>query len=454
MKYFFLISCLFILLFSCKKEVRQLPDFSNNLLDKLKLSLKDSISADDLQQLDFYHSYISKTDKSNFSIVRIPFKNKSIETDFLLLELGPELTISNGRFIHIDREGILKKSINNFNGNILIESLERKMLISSNIVNGYIVALHQQNNSQNARYIIELLPDMLPEVIMVSNYPPRGGLPMSTTLYYLQSFFGQSTSGGSDSGTSGGGVSGSYSDSDPTSYNYSGSGGGASPNPNPVPIENTKIDFEDLRYMEAIDLKQYLNCFSKIADAGASYTMKLLVDIPVDEDPTAYFNWSTGSPGHSFIQIVKKNGTQSIQQNIGFYPATRWKTVTTLPVAGKFVDNGQHEFNASIKMDLTADNFKSTLSYILYLSTFIKYDIDDNNCTNFALDVFNYKRGSDPLIIEKQNIPGGLSQNGSSTPQAIYRRLEQMKGMSSAISDNISLPGIKSYAVKSSGPCN
>ena len=453
MKYSFLISCLFIILFSCKKEIPKVPSLTNNVMGKIKIQLKDSVSSADMQQLDFYHSFISHSDKNHFSILRIPIINKSIKTDFLLLKLNRDLSIANGRFIHIEQAGKLDiKSVGNYNGKILIQSLNRKMLTSSIINNGFIAAFHQQNNSSNARYSVELIPDMLPEVIMVSNYPPRGGMPISSTLYYLQSFFGQSSSGGSDSGTGSGGVSGSYSNSDPASYNYSGDGGGASPNP--IPEEITKIDFEDLRYLGSIDLKQYLSCFSKIPDAGASYTMKLLVDIPVDDDPSAYFNWKTGSPGHTFLQIEKKNGSQIIQQNIGFYPATRWKTLTTLPVTGKFVDNGEHEFNASIKMNLTADNFKSTLSYILFLSTFIKYDIDDNNCTNFALDVFNYKRGSDPLVIEKQHVPGGLSQNGSSTPQAIYHRLEQMKGMSSAISDNISLPGIKSYAGKSSGACN
>jgi len=64
-------------------------------------------------------------------------------------------------------------------------------------------------------------------------------------------------------------------------------------------------------------------------------------------------------------------------QNIGFYPMIGWKTLlTTAPVEGKFVDNSEHEFNASLKMSLTPEDLKKTLDEMIYLSSVVKYDID------------------------------------------------------------------------------
>ena len=78
MKYSFLILCLFIILFSCKKEIPQSPHLPQSIMGKIKLQLKDSVSTADMLQLDFSHSFISNTDKSDFSIIRIPLLNKKI----------------------------------------------------------------------------------------------------------------------------------------------------------------------------------------------------------------------------------------------------------------------------------------------------------------------------------------------------------------------------------------
>jgi hypothetical protein len=86
------------------------------------------------------------------------------------------------------------------------------------------------------------------------------------------------------------------------------------------------------------------------------------------------------------------------------------------------------------------------------LSRYIKYDIDDYNCTDFALEVFNYTRPADPIEIPRYDLPGGMAPNGSNTPQGLYHRIKGMQ--SGAEKSNINIRGVKGYAGNSDGPCN
>jgi hypothetical protein len=117
-------------------------------------------------------------------------------------------------------------------------------------------------------------------------------------------------------------------------------------------------------------------------------------------------------------------------QNIGFYPKSGWKTtITNAPIDGKFVDNSGHEFNASFKMKLTPQQFNTTLIKARQLAKYPRYDIDEFNCTDFAISVFNETR-STKLQIPLYQIPGGMAVAGTSTPQGFYR---DSKGMDKQI---------------------
>lgn len=166
------------------------------------------------------------------------------------------------------------------------------------------------------------------------------------------------------------------------------------------------VDFEFVENLSPIDITKYLKCFSNIPDEGSICSIEILVDIPVDNHPNRLFNYEQGSPGHTFLQITKTNGNQSVTQNIGFYPNATWKMLLAEPVQSKIVDNGEHEFNASLKMNITSEQLNNTLNYITNLATH-DYDIDDYNCTDFALEVFNQSRVGNPIEIQKGPIPGG-----------------------------------------------
>jgi hypothetical protein len=133
----------------------------------------------------------------------------------------------------------------------------------------------------------------------------------------IMGMFGGGNSGyysliGGDGGGGQGGSGGGH-NNDSTSYNPE--------NENQINKDQAiLIDFEPDADVSPVKIQDYLRCFSNVPDDGATCSIKLLTDIPVDPDPTKLFNWSIGSPGHAFLQIKKIKGNQSVMQNIGFYP--------------------------------------------------------------------------------------------------------------------------------------
>ena len=204
----------------------------------------------------------------------------------------------------------------------------------------------------------------------------------------------------------------------------------------------------------AIDIQKFINCFNSIPDAGATCKITIFTDIPVNNDPTKFFDWDNGSPGHTFIQFQKVNGSQQVSQNIGFYPASGWKTtISPAPIEGKFVDNHHHEFNASYEKTITPSQLQAGLMEMMHRRT-MRYDIDDNNCTDWAISVFNATlAGQEYLEIPLYNIPGGEAPYGTSTPQGLYNKFRQMQNAGGSQAQGVVIP-IIGWVGASSGPCN
>lgn len=457
----FLLSVLFFT--ACYKPAQ---DSRGSLyVQAVKKDLREKLSGDDYQNLDFKRMVATRADSNHF-LLRLALQGKSMAEDFVLLKTDAAGNYLDGRIIHIKKEepGMLEPSGSfSFNGRISINSLNRTSKLSSDIVQGFIVAFQDnyQKTSIAAAQLVEPAIVYLPEVMVFAYRHTDGrGSGSLGTLINLQSLF--NNIGGGDYGRnyysplvdySGGGGAGSYN-------LYSSHHAGL-----PVPDARTEtyseviyeepisVDFENNMAFPAIDVESYLKCFDKIPDEGARCSIEILADVPVDNDPEKLFNWQTGSPGHTFLQIQKTNGVQSVVQNIGFYPNQPWKvTLTPAPIEGKFADNGGHEFNAGLQMEVTPAQLQSVLTKIRYLARFVKYDIDEYNCTDFALDVFNEVRPR-KLSVPLCDIPGGLTAAGTSTPQGLYSLLKTMKQTNDPEAANINIPGVKGYVANSSGLC-
>lgn len=123
------------------------------------------------------------------------------------------------------------------------------------------------------------------------------------------------------------------------------------------------------------------------------------------------------------------------------------------PVSSKFVDDGGHEFNASLKMNITSAQLHTVITTIKNLAN-SSYDIDQYNCTDFALQVFNSVRTTNPLTIPLYVIPGDPASVESKTPQGLYQKLWSMKEAGVDEAANITLPGICGFVGESKGPCD
>jgi hypothetical protein len=212
------------------------------------------------------------------------------------------------------------------------------------------------------------------------------------------------------------------------------------------------VDMETQDENAPIDIEKFINCFNAIPDAGATCSIEILADIPVDTDPNKIFNFTSRSPGHTFLNIRKSNGTQSVSQNIGFYPKLGWKTLLSYAsIDGKFVDNAQHEFNCGFKISITPQQLRSAFIMMQQYKD-AKYDIANFNCTDWALDVFNAAGGN--LHIPYDDIPGNPSPYGTRMPNGVYNKLQQMKTINDPRAGGITMNIVKGFAGNSTGPCN
>ncbi|RYZ91072.1 MAG: hypothetical protein EOP04_01730 [Proteobacteria bacterium] len=456
---------LIILFTACRKEQSATsPAF---YLETVQSALRDSLGGADFSGLNFKDARLNKVDSAGLFLLRIPFAGKSVASDFVLLQTDPRGRVLQGRIVHLEGS---HEAIGNgngakqvFNGAIQIRSLGRQLLVDSRITGGYIEAFHSHSAARLSLVQPEPEYTTLPEVIVVGYSSGGGGISFSDWIF-LQSLFSSSGgnfdysgyygllggSGGGGGGSSSGGYSGGIgSGYSGVGYYGGGHGGGGGVLLDPIIL----IDEETQDENSAIDIRKFMNCFTSIPDAGATCSIEILSDIPVDGDPANFFNWQTGSPGHTFIKMNKSNGGQSVQQIFGWYPQSGYKTMlTSAPVPGKFVDNAGHEFNASYTLNVTPAQFQMAVTRVLYLANFIRYDIDEYNCTDFALDVFNEAAGpSLRVTIPKYDIPGGTSPTGTNTPNGLFQKLQ---AMAAGGNTSVSVPGVKGWVASSNGPCN
>lgn len=447
MKHLLIVSMILFIISSCQKETAPLP--KNDFVNRIFKDLQASMQPDQFAQLDWKRISRATEDSARLTFVRIAFVDRSFEEKFVLLKLNASGTINAGRIANF----ALRK--NSATGRMQIETLKGEVMEDVELINGYrkkTIATRMESSSY-----LEPAPEYieLPEVIVTASYSSGGGISWST-WYSISNMF--------DGGGSG---SGYYSMSDPYAGGGGGYGGGsssgstsgASNHPggtsNMVDEEIIKVDFESQYDDPAIDLQKFINCFNVIPDAGATCKITIYADVPVNSDPTKIMDWENGSPGHTWIRLEKDGAganAKHASQNIGFYPKSGWKTtLTDAPIAGKWVDNHHHEYNASYTLTISPADLRSALTRMLYLQRFVRYDIDDYNCTDWVLDV--WKQAVSPTTwfdIPRFKLPGSLSPNGTSTPQGLFVTFKKMKALGKP---GVDVP-LVGWSGSSTGPCN
>ena len=367
----------------------------------------------------------------------------------MIVKTDREGGIKQGKIIHMEFSAIdsaRQAGARNPNGAIIIRSLQGKTEVSSSIVNGYITGFH---NQPSQRTMVVPGEGELPEVVVIGIRHLEGSFSFSGWCM-LQSFFMDSGGGSS------GGYYGSLDGAAPSGGGGGGSGsptnGGSNTGGGAMTEETILIDKEFQDENSAIVIQKYINCFTSIPDAGAKCSIEIMTDIPVDNNPNAFFDIDARSPGHTFLSLSKSNGSQHVTQNIGFYPAVGYKSITFFPTSGKLINNAGHEFNASLSMEISTTQLLAMLNKMLETSN-QSYDIELNNCTDWALSVFNLGRTT-PFVIPRYPIPTSSTMNLANTPQGLYRKLQEMVANNDAEKGRVTIGIYKGYAGGSNGPCN
>lgn len=418
----FIVCCLS----ACRKnESPATPDLN----EKINQVLSEGLSPVDYVTVDFTRVTQTNLPGTKDQMVRLAFKEKNPLHDCILLQTDPTGAVKSGHILHI--EGKISLPDRNgkpfFNGQMEISNLHREEKKVSSIVNGFVMSLHTSNIKTNGvRTNYDCSDCTIPEVIVSASYN-NGGISWGAWMSFLAMFDG----GGSQN--------------DYLLIDYGGGGGGGGGSAPPPAIT---IDIEAPENKEKIDPKKYTDCFGTIPDNGATCSITISADLPVDGHPETFFNWTDRSPGHAFIELNKSTPYGSVSQDIGFYPNTSFKVLTGGDIGSKIIDDGGHEYQARYTITVTPAQFQAAIDAINANSS-NPYNVSHYNCTDFALAVFNAAGGG--LTIPRHGVPGFEIDGGSNTPQGLYEKISQLKDNGTA---GTTKTNNKEYAGPSKGPCN
>lgn len=390
-------------------------------LTKVKGHLRDSMQSYDFTTVNFTTAYQSRDVNSKNYFLRLGINNKTISTDFILLKTDSLGNLIKGKIVHVNKTSSKQAGVNTNNYAFTVSSLNRKSV-------NYISNTDSHNDLKEEE---EPVGEQTLEDVVVTCYIYDDYIPID--LYFYDGLLND-----------GGGGGGVY------TYGQANPGGGGGGGIQQDPTSNIATESNS---QPGIDITKYIKCFSSVSNQNAVYKVTIYSDIPVNGNPNDLFNFNTGEVGHTFLQLTKTSGSNSVTQNLGFYPQTGWKSiVANSPVTSKMVDNAGHEFNASLTINVDATHFQNALNQMQVEKGF-NYDIDNFNCTDFALSVFN-AAASTTLYIPQMHIPGGLADDMSNTPQGLYKELSILQSSGGYSGAQISIPGVAGYVGNSHGACN
>lgn len=196
---------------------------------------------------------------------------------------------------------------------------------------------------------------------------------------------------------------------------------------------------------DPIDIQKLVDCFINVpSNSETKYKVTIHTHLANPNLVTQVYNFTEDDPGHSYITMEKTNGSTSRSLTFGFYPLTdTWITGTKNAVGSSIgmEDSDDRRSDASYTISISEAAFNN-MKRIAVAKSSKPYDLNDYNCTDYAIDVFN-----GALATENQLVVSD-SPIGFTTPAGLYARLNQMK--SSGIT-GISMTGTK--APISTAPC-
>lgn len=435
-----------VLLLSCHKEISHNGTAVD--LSKLETFIKGS-NPSLLNKIDWSLVLAAQAPDIYY---RIALKNSDFSKDFIVFKEDSRGNIVGAKIVglafdHTTLSGTLSTI------DISEHMKEKEEFI---IINGHLADRYTKDENQipNAFAAVDdyghLTTPMLAKIIPDPRFGPVVVVMQYSALYYIS--IRQSYEAIAQPGTSYQLVAGE------SKNDYGGSShAGTSVINSGYPVNINVDDDRNFESNPVVDVQKMIDCFNSIPDQGATCSIEIMTDIPVNDNPGYLTDHNRTYAGHCFLQIKKSNQGKFITQNIGLYPKTSIKSIaTTAPIPGRFVDDKMHSYNASMKIDINFVQLAVVLNAIRkYGATGPKYDIDSYNCTDFALNIFNLVRAGDPLVPDKYQLPGApATVSGSNLPQGVYKALFMRKKKSPVDRPKIKLSGTNLYSDVTTSTCH
>lgn len=445
----FTLSLVLIIFFACRKnESLSTERIMNPFVKSALVYLHESLSKNDFEKLDF--SMAEKISANeHLSVITFPSKDKS--EDYVIVgELDGKLygnwfKLSSFDDINGKQQGVVNtKSFDNYEGKevtfvgnkavkvVEITGNKTKIRYIQYDSEGQIVKTNTVKQGVSLREIDTDGYTWLPNV-KVTAYVSNN----TQSFYSLYWAFNQNPA---------------YLHSYSTTPLTVNTGGGGSTG------QVVQVPPMEILSGSAIDLAKYLKCFDNVSNAGATYSITIYADIPVNSDPATIA--MGGRPGHTFITLTKTNGSTTVNQTFGFYPQQGYKSIFDSPTSSKINDNKAHEYNASLTMTNISEASFNAAKNTALTKAVKQYDLNDYNCTDYALDVMNAARTnklnvSDWLVEGPAGTPPyyypSITFNYGTVPNGLYKLLNQMK-LNAIEYDNIKIGTFSDASSK--GPCN
>ena len=390
----------------------------DSVFPRVLSQLRDSLSPVTYRALDTSRYFITGLDSGRQLVIRIPFRGVALADSSVVARVDADGRLEDGRIVRLwgtrDGRGWFHP------GRMELRSLGGGLLLRSDVVNGHVVAFDPgpRVTTDKAAPIVSPIASggsgsdgTLPDFVFVGYLPSgdEGSYVDIGGLFYSGDPLHSST--------------GIYMPVDP-----GGSGAGMS-GAQSAPAMQPELDYTD--NLKVVNVKNVFNCFDLVPDAGATYSIKLCVDVPVNSHPEAMFTLSPNvSPGHTFLVMTKTNGNNSVTQAFGFYPGEAISALTpTGTVASAIKDNGGHEVNMSLSMNISATQFGTAKARAI-ADAGNGYSLTGYNCTSYGMDVFNSVRtspiGCDPIMVMLPGVPDATVAIQQS-PQALFEVLNSMR---------------------------
>lgn len=378
------------MLSSCKKDSNFVPPVSQNTSHEIYLKnvnayLKANLTSEDYSRINLQMGNISLIESDSSYFFRLPFKDKSVQTDFIALQTDSLGNCSKGNIIHYEIPDASLPA----NKTVLINNLQRNRNWKFDLAK----PVFRETKSEST--LVVMIPTLENVTIVCYRHSTNGYTQF--TLDNISFLLNPSSAVPMPGGGGGGGGYGV-----PSAGNTSGDFGTFGNYLNSEDGIVDKVEFERPESEPAIDINKIFKCFDAIPDAGATYEVTINADLPVNGKPDRALNIGL-SPGHSFITIRKKNGASTVTKSYGFYPAGGTKSIVDPYgyVSSKIVNNSQHELNSSITKSVTQAQFNTIKSTSIVNAATKNYSICLFNCTDYALAAFNsaFSLPSDKIVL-------------------------------------------------------